>query len=218
VTEQPPAPSSAHIDDQLVDAALRTLSPAAHAAVTAHVRTCARCRERFAAVKEALAEVSLGLPPTAPPARLRDNILAGTLGSRAATPYPGFVARLSRMYQLDAGQMLDVLRKSADPAQWEDQGLVSLLHFPAGASLPSAHAGFMRLAVGLRFPRHRHVGHELTLVLEGTIKDEDSGTIYHPGDSLRMEAGSEHAFFVLPPKDCVLALLLEQSWPQFTGG
>jgi anti-sigma factor ChrR (cupin superfamily) len=76
----------------------------------------------------------------------------------------------------------------------------------------------MRCAAGLRFPRHRHVGHELSLLLEGTIQEEDSGTIYHPGDLLRMAPGSEHAFFVLPPRDCVLALLLEESWPQFTGG
>ena len=213
-----PPPPSAHIDEQLADAALGTLAPPAQAAVTSHLLECARCRERFASTKEALAAVSLAVPATPPPRALRDHILASIDVPRAATPYAGFAARLQRMYGLDEQQTLDLLRKSANPAAWEDQGLISLLHFSAGDSLPRTHAGFMRCAAGLRFPRHRHVGHELMLMLSGTLVDEDSGTIYHPGDSLRMEPGSEHAFSFLPPHDCVFALLLEESWPLFTGG
>lgn len=211
------SPLSTHVDAQLVDAALGTLTRAEKAAVKTHLGHCARCRRRLGATKEALAAVSLKVTATPPPPRLRDHLLA-TIDPRAALPYAGFATRLQRMFQLDEPATTAVLRKSADPAAWEDQGLVSLLHFDAGASLPGHHAGFMRFTAGLRFPRHRHVGHELMLMLAGTLQDEDSGRIYHPGDSLKMIPGSEHAFSFLPPHDCVFAVLLEESWPLFTGG
>ena len=60
-------------------------------------------------------------------------------------------------------------------------------------------------------------GQEHMLMLAGTLQDEDSGALYHPGDLLRMEPGSEHAFTVLPPHDGVFAILLHESWPLFTG-
>ena len=216
LTELPGHPA-AHIDEHLVDVALSRLSPAVHATVTAHLTSCPRCQSRFTAVHESLAELSLTAPKVAPPKSLRDNLLAG-LDSRSALPYPGFARRLQRMFQFDEQQTLDLLRKSADPKSWEDQGLISLLHFDAGAALPGTHAGFMRLAPGVRFPRHRHVGQEHMLMLSGTLQEEDTGIIYHPGDSLRSEAGSEHAFSILPPHDGVFALLLYESWPLFTGG
>lgn len=214
---EPLGHSAAHIDEHLVDAALGRLAPAVHATVTTHLADCTRCRRRFTAVHESLADLSLAQPKVAPPKSLRDNLLGG-LDRSAALPYPGFARRLQRMYQFDEPQTQALLRMSADPARWEDQGLISLLHFDAGASLPGTHAGFMRLAPGVRFPRHRHVGEEHMLMLAGTLQEEDTGIIYHPGDSLRSTAGSEHAFSILPPHDGVFALLLYESWPLFTGG
>ena len=211
------APSAAaHVDEHLSDAALHRLSPAAQATVHAHLTSCRRCRDRFTALHESLAELSLAQPRAVPSRALRDNLLAG-IDRAAAVPYPGFARRLGRMYQLDEQQTLELLRMSADPQRWEDQGLISLLHFSAGPALPGTHAGFMRLAPGVRFPRHRHVGQELMLMLSGTLKEEDSGAIYHPGDSLHSDPGSEHAFSILPPHDGVFAILLYESWPLFTG-
>ncbi len=211
-----PSPSL-HIDEQLADAALGTLVPAEQAAVTAHLDQCARCRKRLQATRETLAAVSLTVPATRPPRSLRDNLLGSIDPQRAAVPYAGFATRLRRMFQLDEQQTLDVLRKSADPAAWEEQGPIALLHFSAGASLPNTHAGFMRCTAGLRFPHHLHVGHEHMLMLAGTLQVEDTGKIYYPGDALLMGPGSEHAFSFLPPHDCVFAVLLEESWPLFTG-
>lgn len=213
---KPPARLLAHVDEHLVDAALHRLSPATQALVSGHLRSCRRCRTRLDRIHESLAELSLAQPKAAPPPTLRANLLAG-LDSRAEVPYAGFARRLQRMYALDEEQTRAVLRKSADPAQWEDQGFISLLHFSSGESLPGTHAGFMRLSAGLRFPRHRHVDKEHMLMLAGTLQDEDSGALYHPGDSLQMEPGSEHAFTILPPHDGVFAILLHESWPLFTG-
>ena len=44
---------------------------------------------------------------------------------------PEQIAKM-RVAGLLVGQTLEVLRKSARPAQWEDQGFISLLHFSAG--------------------------------------------------------------------------------------
>lgn len=211
-----PARPSVHVDEHLVDAALHRLSPATQALVSDHLRGCRRCRTRLDRLHESLAELSLAQPKTVPPPTLRANLLSG-LDPRAEIPYAGFARRLQRLYALDEEETRAVLRKSADPAQWEDQGFISLLHFSAGESLPGTHAGFMRLCAGLRFPRHRHVAQEHMLMLAGTLQDEDSGALYHPGDLLRMEPGSEHAFTVLPPHDGVFAILLHESWPLFTG-
>jgi putative transcriptional regulator len=215
---KPPSPArSAHLDEQLVEAALGAPGSPAHAQVGAHLAECARCRKRFAALQEALAVAALSRQAT-PPRAVRDNILLAIGGPRpAGLPYPGFAARLGQLYHLDADQMRAILHKSADAAQWENQGPISLLHFSAGASLPGTHAGFLRLLPGLRFPRHRHVGQEVSLILSGAIRDEDSGVVQHPGDLLVMAPGSEHAFVAVPPHECVIALLLYESWPHFTG-
>lgn len=216
VTKPSAARLPVHVDEHLVDAALHRLPPATQALVSGHLKSCRRCRTRLTRLHESLAELSLAQAKAAPPPALRASLLAA-LDSRAEVPYSGFARRLQRMYALDEQETLEVLRKSADPAQWEDQGFISLLHFSAGESLPGTHAGFMRLSAGLRFPRHRHVGQEHMLMLAGTLQDEDSGTIYHPGDFLQMEPGSEHAFTILPPHDGVFAILLYESWPLFTG-
>jgi len=216
VTKPSAARLPVHVDEHLVDAALHRLPPATQALVSGHLKSCRRCRTRLTRLHESLAELSLAQAKAAPPPALRASLLAA-LDSRAEVPYSGFARRLQRMYALDEQKTLEVLRKSADPAQWEDQGFISLLHFSAGESLPGTHAGFMRLSAGLRFPRHRHVGQEHMLMLAGTLQDEDSGTIYHPGDFLQMEPGSEHAFTILPPHDGVFAILLYESWPLFTG-
>lgn len=216
VTKPSAARLPVHVDEHLVDAALHRLPPATQALVSGHLKSCRRCRTRLTRLHESLAELSLAQAKAAPPPALRASLLAA-LDSRAEVPYSGFARRLQRMYALDEQQTREVLRKSADPAQWEDQGFISLLHFSAGESLPGTHAGFMRLSAGLRFPRHRHVDQEHMLMLAGTLQDEDSGTIYHPGDFLQMEPGSEHAFTILPPHDGVFAILLYESWPLFTG-
>ena len=163
-----PARPSVHVDEHLVDAALHRLSPATQALVSGHLHSCRRCRTRLSRLHESLAELSLAQPKAAPPPALRAHLLAG-LDSRAEVPYAGFARRLQRMYALDEDKTRQVLHKSADPAQWEDQGFISLLHFSAGESLPGTHAGFMRLSAGLRFPRHRHVAQEHMLMLAGTL-------------------------------------------------
>ncbi|HVZ34889.1 MAG TPA: cupin domain-containing protein, partial [Polyangiaceae bacterium] len=81
-------------------------------------------------------------------------------------------------------------------------------HFQAGPSLGSADTGLVRMAAGLAFPRHRHIGAERVLVLEGGYRDS-SGRVVIAGDAVEMPDGSRHAYRVLPDGPLVFALVLE---------
>jgi anti-sigma factor ChrR (cupin superfamily) len=63
-----------------------------------------------------------------------------------------------------------------------------------------------RFAAGMRFPPHRHEGHEDVLLLEGSYTDA-SGTVDRSGDVHHMPAGSLHHFAVAPDEPCVAAAL-----------
>ena len=51
-----------------------------------------------------------------------------------------------------------------------------------------------------RTPPHRHLGDEVILVLQGSMRD-DRGT-YGPGQICRSRAGSSHTEEVVPGEDC----------------
>ena len=59
-------------------------------------------------------------------------------------------------------------------------------------------------------PRHRHLGPERVLVLEGAYREDPSGRIYQPGDWHEMPPGSAHAYSVLPGRDLLLAVSVTQ--------
>jgi anti-sigma factor ChrR (cupin superfamily) len=54
---------------------------------------------------------------------------------------------------------------------------------------------------GARYPLHRHLGDETTLILQGACRDEHGS--YAAGDVARMRAGSTHGLEVLPGEDCI---------------
>jgi anti-sigma factor ChrR (cupin superfamily) len=54
---------------------------------------------------------------------------------------------------------------------------------------------------GACHPRHRHLGDEIILVLQGSLGDERAE--YGPGDICRSRTGSTHSERALPGDDCV---------------
>jgi quercetin dioxygenase-like cupin family protein len=54
---------------------------------------------------------------------------------------------------------------------------------------------------GARYPFHRHLGDETTLILQGACRDEHGS--YAAGDVARMRAGSAHWVEFLPGEDCI---------------
>lgn len=54
---------------------------------------------------------------------------------------------------------------------------------------------------GARVPRHRHLGDEDILVLQGALRDHRA--VYRAGDICRSRTGSIHTEEVMPGEDCV---------------
>jgi putative transcriptional regulator len=54
---------------------------------------------------------------------------------------------------------------------------------------------------GARYPRHRHLGDEDILVLQGRLRDERGS--YGPGDICRSETGTDHSEEVEGQDDCI---------------
>ncbi len=67
--------------------------------------------------------------------------------------------------------------------------------------------GLVRLKKGMPFPRHRHVGAERVLILEGSYRDHEQ-RLYAPGDFHDMAAGTEHALQMSADEDVLLAVIL----------
>lgn len=87
--------------------------------------------------------------------------------------------------------------------------------FAPGPARDGAYAALVRCPPDRPFPLHRHLGAETTLFLRGSVRDEDSGELLLPGDLLTQPTGSLHCLTVLPPYECVFAVLMENGLPDF---
>ena len=112
----------------------------------------------------------------------------------------------------------------------EAQAIVRALRFPptgqrsyggrrvidvaGGPRTHGAEAKLVCFAAGMRFPKHRHVGHEAVLLLDGSYT-ESTGRVYSAGDLHEMATGTEHSFVIAKNEPCVAASL--QAGLEFTG-
>jgi hypothetical protein len=142
-------------------------------------------------------------------ARATDGLAAlpAIAGSRARLlealdPYQRF-ARFERavadLLQVSPAQAAAALRSIDDGAAWQVQA-PGVAYLPVAASPDAGFflAGFLRVAAGLEFPLHEHLGEEVTLVLQGAFEESQSRAVFRPGEPSRMPAGSRHTFRALP--------------------
>jgi putative transcriptional regulator len=112
-----------------------------------------------------------------------------------------------RLWRFDeqVAALLDVTRDSArkllDLVDRADIWLrpmpgVSLFWVNGGPSVERALCGFLRIAPGMRFPEHEHLGDETVLVLQGALRDPATGTLVRPGEFDRRPVGSRHVVAV----------------------
>ncbi|HVU49664.1 MAG TPA: cupin domain-containing protein [Polyangia bacterium] len=140
----------------------------------------------------------------APPPALRARLLASLAGPAR---FAALAAALGRVTDLGAEAIAALLAKVDDPAAWSDAPFpgVRYFHFTPGAGAAVVEAGFVRLAPGARFPHHRHLGHEVTFVLDGLL--EDRGQVYGPGSVVESAAGTEHDYSAGAGRDLVIVSL-----------
>ncbi len=154
--------------------------------------------QQFAAWAEAR---GLAQPP---PAAARARLLEAVGGVGRFRPLVGALARLT---DLGADALDAVLRKIDEAGSWiEGAPGVAYFHFTPGPGAASPAAGLVRVRPGATFPRHRHLGHEVSLVLDGVLID-DAGTRHTPGACLESAAGTEHAYAAGAGRDLLLVSL-----------
>ena len=144
-----------------------------------------------------------------PRPELRAALLASIAGE---SKLAGFGARFAAFFDLALERTQELLRAAAGgAADWESMRRVAgveLLHFPGGARVASRDCGLVRIAPGVRFPKHVHQGDEWSLVLSGSAEEEETGAVWAAGDVVYRPAGSAHAFRVTSREPFVFGVVL----------
>jgi quercetin dioxygenase-like cupin family protein len=122
--------------------------------------------------------------------------------------YAPFVERLSGLWDVPEDEAWRVLERSRDLRAFRRTPLpgVRLIDLAGGPKTSGLRVSLVRFAPGLRFPRHRHPGREVTFVLQGSYTDS-SGLYVGPGEIHEMSTGTEHAFEVGADEPCVAAVV-----------
>ena len=145
-------------------------------------------------------------PAKAPPQLLRERLLNAV--SRPRLRFAPHYGALSALFDLGDTELSNLFERAEDSTSWVTSQIpdTRLLHLQGGPRVAHADNGLVRIAAGARFPRHRHLGLERVLVLEGGYRDEPSGRSYVAGDWHEMPAGTEHAYTALEGRELLLAV------------
>jgi len=121
--------------------------------------------------------------------------------------YAPFYGRLASLWDVSEDDVAAMLARAKHPSAFRATGLPGIrrMELRGGPSLRGAGVALLHLAPGARFPEHRHEGHELVLVLEGSYRDRGRG--FEPGDLQSMPPGSTHALHVDDGAACVAAVV-----------
>jgi len=203
-----------HVDTLIPELVLGTLEDELRADVELHLERCARCAAEATATGEALSLLALALPPEHPHPTARTRLLASVSEQRGLEPMgrgrlAAFVDQLASFFDVTVERARTLVDLVSDRSAWTIGPAtgVSLIHILPGPRFAGADAGFVRMAPGARFPRHRHTGDEAGLILEGGFTDE-SGVVVRAGERHQLAAGTSHDFVALP-EGCLFAALVQ---------
>jgi hypothetical protein len=165
--------------------------------------------ESRAWLEQLLAEhASDAVTPRSPGPGRRSALLAAA--TSPALRWAPLFDRLGALLDLPERALRELSVRAADSAEWE-LGVpvpgVALLHLQPGPKLAGADAGIVRVPAGTRFPVHRHLGEERSLVLAGSAWDSN-GHVVGPGDGWVLPADSQHSFDVFDGADLIYAVVV----------
>lgn len=165
-------------------------------------------------VADALAELGGSLPTTPASAVARQRLVAEA--SARPMRYEPFLPRLSQIMDLSADRVRDALAKTTETEGWFDVADgVRMFRFSGGPELGGGDCALVWMQPGARFPKHRHIGTERALCLEGEFQDS-RGRVYGRGDSETLDPGTEHDLTVSTAGECILAVAVSDGGVEFT--
>ncbi len=178
----------------LPEYALDILPPETRTAVEAWLQDT-ELRTELDAMREGLTDFAAALTPSEPvmpSADVRARLMASATGPDR---FSAVMHDIARYCDLALDGVRAVLRQLDDSSKWEAGPLpgMALQHFDHGPAAAFADTGFIRYPPDFAFPKHRHRGFEVTIVLEGAMIDHD-GRSYGPGSVIEYEDGTAHHF------------------------
>jgi putative transcriptional regulator len=190
--------------DRYAEYVLDTLSEPERAEVAAQIAASPERARELDLARQALSAWAEGrVAEAAPSPALRRRLLETVCG---VTRFGPFVPLLRRLFDLGAQTAADLLAKADGAADWiEAAPGVRYFHFAPGAAVGQLEAGIVRVRPDATFPRHRHRGPEVTLVLDGSLVDR--GQVYGPGCTIEAAGGTEHDYKAGSGRDLILASL-----------
>jgi putative transcriptional regulator len=129
------------------------------------------------------------IAPTAiPGADLEARLMASIGGGK----HESFATRMSSMFDVTVDRARELLGLIERKASWVNPiPGIHLVHFEGGPAYAAADCGFVRIEPGCTFPTHTHRGDEVSIILEGSVRDID-GKVLSAGDELVQTEGTEH--------------------------
>jgi anti-sigma factor ChrR (cupin superfamily) len=179
-----------HHEAALLPLALGLLSSEHQAVVQAHLRSCARCTNLAAQVKDELAQLALALPPAPAPALLREG-LSHALGE--VSRFTAYIDDVAQLLQLSRMQAETLLFSLDHEGNWSRASLIGTrLWRLRGPGEPC----FMRIDPGYPVLSPRARGADAVMVLQGRCRDA-RGTVYAPGMRMRLQVQGEPHYAVV---------------------
>lgn len=187
-------------EDRLAERALDVLSPAEAAEVDARATASVAMRATLDGLRAAASQWPERLTPQPASLAGKRRLLAALDGPEQYRP---FFSLLRTTFDLEDDQLLPLLAKVGDESSW--RAFVPSLRFfdfRPGPAVGLPEGGFLRLAAGATFPRHKHVGREIAVILQGSLLLE--GRAFYPGDLIDAASGTAHSFAAGPGRDLIL--------------
>jgi putative transcriptional regulator len=195
-----------HIDERIADLLLGDVSDAERAELEAHAAGCKRCGDELTQAADAFAALALALPAEPAPPALRERLLADARPPRLAA----MIDKLAACFDVTRAKARALLDRLDDPAAWMPGPVPDswvILTDGGGPKLGGAFCGFVKMGAGVRWPKHKHLGTEHMLVLQGGFRQDD-GFEVHPGQLHVMEPGTAHGFDIFDDEPCTAAVVL----------
>lgn len=173
---------------------LGLLESAEAASFEGELNSNSELRQTVQNFRNALSSLSLSLPPERPPEHVKTNILQRIRGKSPNTITGDRKGALLEAVLPLAHSLAFLDWKPAEPG---------VEHCFLRGSHDAGTAVFYRIQPGYGLPRHKHVGAEDCLILQGSLRD--GSTDFHAGMYLHYAAGTEHRDFkVISDTDCIL--------------